>query len=247
MTPDALRRRLMTDPAGAQRAVEAARAEGGELASVVAECRAFEQGIDEALRVAPPHDLQQQLARVPFRADRRLSDGLSKTVWLAMAASLVLAVAVSVFTLRDAPPTTNSRIAEHLAWHWDHDGPAALMAALEVPSQPEQVQALLGAFGVQPSAELLNDVRLSKACPTPDGAGAHLVLATGDGPVTLYYMPRTTVPEAGEEHALADGMRAWAFNVDHGSVALVADAERDLPDLGRRIARQLVFPEGRSL
>jgi hypothetical protein len=249
MTPDELRRRLMTDPAGEQATAdaEAARAEDGDLARVVADCEAFERQLGDAMRVTPPEDLQQQLARVPFRAGRSPRSGPAPAVWLALAASLVLALAVSVFTPDSPAPAGDSRIAEHLTWHWDHDGPSVLSAALDAPARPEQVQSLLDSFGVQLAPELLADVRLSKVCPTPDGAGAHLVLATQEGPITLYYMPRTSVPDSGEAHALADGMRAWVFNVERGSIALVAEAERDLPELGQRIARQLVFPDGRSL
>lgn len=249
MTPDELRRRLMTDPAGEQTTAdaEAARAEGDVLAGVVEECESFERLLGDAMKVAPPDDLHQRLARVPFRAGRTGRSGPAPTVWLALAASLVLALAVSIFTLDDPALRTDARLAEHLAWHWDHDGPSVLAAALEAPARPDQVQTLLGAFGVQLAPELLSDVRLSKVCPTPDGAGAHLVLATGDGPITMYYMPRTSVPDSGETHALADGMQAWVFNVEHGSIALVAEADRDLPELGQHIARQLVFPDGRSL
>ena len=247
MNIDDLQRRLMTDPAHQREAAETARAEGGEAARLVEESDAFERLLGEAMHLEPPEDLQQQIGRTPFRAGRADRRTPGPAGWLAMAASLALALAVSLFLLRDAAPPVDGGMAEHLAWHWDHDGPTVLAAARSVPTPPGRVQALLDGFGVQLAPDLLADVRLSKICPTPDGAGAHLVLSTPDGPVTLYYMPRTTVPGSGDAYPLADGMRAWVFNVERGSVALVAERDRDLPALGQRIAAQLVFADDRAL
>ena len=247
MNPDELRRRLMTDPAGERAAADAGRDEGGEAARLVEESEAFERLLDEAMHVEPPEDLQQQLRQTPFRAGRRERGGPGAAGWLAMAASLTLAVAVTLFLLRDAAPPSDAGLAEHLAWHWAHDGPSVLAAARLGATPPRRVEELLADFGVELAPELLADVRLSKICPTPDGAGAHLILASPEGPVTLYYMPRTAVPASGESYPLADDMRAWVFNVERGSVALVGENDRDLPALGRRIAAQLVFPDDREL
>ncbi len=247
MKLDELQHRLMTDPASAREAAEAARAEGGEAARMVEESDALERLLDEAMKVRPPEGLQQQLRQTPFRAGRRKRGGPGAAGWLAMAASLTLAVAVTLFLVRDNAPPSDGGLAEHLAWHWEHDGPSVLAAARIGPTPSRRVEELLADFGVELAPELLDDVRLSKICPTPDGAGAHLVLATQDGPVTLYYMPRTSVPGSGEAHSLADGMRAWVFNVERGSVALVAERDRDLPALGREIASRLTFPDDRTL
>ncbi|NKI33560.1 DUF3379 domain-containing protein [Wenzhouxiangella sp. XN79A] len=247
MNLDELQRRLMTDPAREREAAAAARASGGEAARAVEESDAFERLLGEAMNVAPPDDLQHQLRQVPFRAGRRERRGPGAAGWLAMAASLTLAVAVTLFLLRDAAPPADGGLAAHLAWHWDHDGPTVLAAARTGPTPPARVQELLADFGVALAPELLADVRLSKICPTPDGAGAHLVLSAPDGPVTLYYMPHTVVPASGESYPLADDMRAWVFNVERGSVALVGDQGSDLPALGQRIAAQLVFQDDRSL
>lgn len=257
MNADDLRRRLMTDPGRHQADAERARAEGGEAASVVSECEDFERLLDEALYVEPPTDLEARLQQIPFRAGRQgdrdpaqdtATRGPGTMGWLAIAASLALALAVTVFTLRDNPAQTNTDLSAFLAQHWAHDGVETLAAALSGPSEaPDRVQALLAGFGVQLEPELLGDVQLTKVCPTPDGAGAHLILDTDDGPLTVYYMPRTQVPGSGESYALADGLHATVYNVERGSLALVTERNQNLPELARSIANRIIFADDRSL
>lgn len=250
MDADELRRRLMTDPAQHQDAADRARAEGGEAADVAAECAAFENLLDDAMHVDAPAELEPRLRRIPFRAGRDTT-GASRpgTVrWLAIAASLTLALAVTLFTLRDTQAPSDAALGEFLAEHWAYDGTEVLNAAFAGSGEsPDQVQALLAGFGVQLAPDLLAEVRLGKICPTPDGAGAHLVLETDDGPLTLYYMPRTQVTGSGESYRLADGLQAWVYNVASGSVALLTENGQDLPELGRRISNQLIFPDDRTL
>ena len=100
---------------------------------------------------------------------------------------------------------------------------------------------------MQLEPELLDQVRLTKFCPTPDGAGAHIVLATASGPVTLYYMPRTRLPSSPASIPLEGGMEAVALNVERGSLAVIADAGTDTPELAREIARQLAFAPGMTI
>ena len=132
--------------------------------------------------------------------------------------------------------------------HWQYDGPQVLAAAAgRVQADPDHVQRVLSEFGVQLEPELLDQVRLTKFCPTPDGAGAHIVLATASGPVTLYYMPRTRLPSSPASIPLEGGMEAVALNVERGSLAVIADAGTDTPELAREIARQLAFAPGMTI
>ncbi len=258
----------MTDPQRHRDEAETARAAGGEAGRVAAESEAFERLLDDALDVTPPDDLQTRLRQTAFRAGRASDAGVDAGIdtdrtpgrragrgpaaWLAMAATVTLAVAITVFTLREPAGDGDAQLAgpelgAFIARHWDHDGLEVLAAALTDPTEPAEVQALLEDFGVRLEPELLADVQLTKLCPTPDGAGAHLILATADGPLTLYYMPRTRVPGTGERYPLANGMQAWVYNVERGSIALVGQDDRDLPELALRISERLVFPGELSL
>ena len=102
-------------------------------------------------------------------------------------------------------------------------------------------------LGVHVEHELMETIRLAKFCPTPDGRGAHAVLETDGGPVTLFYMPRSQAPDAPRKVSLPDGKEGWLINVERGSMALIADSGRDARDLADEIQRQLSFTPGANL
>jgi len=239
------KRRLMTDPHARDPEMSAARRQGEEFADAAHESDQFEASLHDALNVPVPDKLAEDI----ILRQSMMTETRSHRAWpryLAVAAALVLAVAVSTFYLV-GPDAPEQDLGQHLAWHWEMDGVAALQASQTAPSDAEHIRRIFGQFGVHLDHELLEKVRLSKFCPTPDGAGAHAVLDTDDGPVTLFYMPNTRVPDAPHAVELPDGMESWVFNVEHGSMALVAEIGVDKPALAREIQRQLHFPPGINL
>ena len=239
------KRRLMTDPGDCSPEMRDARASDEEFAAVAAESDRFEAILHRALNLPVPHGLADSIIlRQSFDAEA------STRRWprlVALAAVLALAVAVTTFTMLPGK-TSMGDLQAHISWHWQHDGPQVLAAsANRTRADPNQVQHVLAEFGVQVEPALLDQVRLTKFCPTPDGAGAHIVLATASGPVTLYYMPRTRVPSSPARMQLEDGIEAVALNVERGSLAVVAESGVDTPQLAREIARQLAFAPGMTI
>lgn len=239
------KRRLMTDPADRSDAMRAARGAGGEFAGAAEESDRFEAKLHQALNVPVPHGLADSII-----LRQSLAEDSRKPRWpqlTALAAALALAVAVTTFTMLPGK-TSMSELQEHLSWHWQHDGPQVLaMSAGRAQPDPNQVQQVLSEFGIQLAPEMLERVRMTKFCPTPDGAGAHIVLATESGPVTLYYMPRTRVPSSPARIPLDGDMQAVALNVERGSLALIAEPGADAPELAREISRQLAFAPGMTI
>ena len=236
------KRRLMTDPADRSVEMRAARAAGGEFAAEAEASDRFEAKLHRALSVPAPRGLAESvILRNSLEQDSRRPRWPQLT---ALAAGLALAVAVTTFTLWPGK-TSMGALQQHLAWHWELDGPQVLAtAAARTQADPNQVQQVLSEFGVQLAPEMLEQVRLTKFCPTPDGAGAHIVLSTESGPVTLYYMPRTRLPTSPTRVRLEDGMEAFALNVERGSMALIAEPGTNMPILAREISRQLAFAPG---
>lgn len=239
------KKRLMTEPSDRSPEMRAARAAGDEFAAAAAESDRFEAVLHGALNVPVPHGLADSIIL------RQSLAGESKTrrwpQFVALAAVLALAVAVTTFTMLPGK-TSMGDLQQHISWHWQHDGPQVLAAsANRMQADPNQVQHVLSEFGVQVEPALLEQVRMTKFCPTPDGAGAHIVLATASGPVTLYYMPRTRVPSSPARIQLDDGMEAVALNVERGSLAVIAEPGVDAPELAREIARQLAFAPGMTI
>lgn len=246
------KRRLMTDPGLKTPEMREARQAGGEFAEAAARSDRFERSLRQALNVPVPHALAEQIIlRQSLESPERA--GLLRPAWLAMAAAVVLAVALTSVNLLDrgghshgpdrAMPTL-AQLQEHLAWHWSYDGPQAVAAALQQPTDRMQLAQLLSELGLQLEPALLERVRLGKFCPTPNGAGAHLVLVTDQGPITAYFMPRTRLPESPLELTLGDGQTSWAVNLERGSLALIAAPGRDLPALARELIEQLSIAPG---
>jgi len=238
-------RRLMTDPRDRSEEMRDARAAGGDFAAAAAESERFEALLHGALNVPVPAGLADSIIlRQSFENESKNSR------WpqlVALAAVLALAVAVTTFIMLPGK-TSMGDLQEHISWHWQHDGPQVLAASAgRLRADPDQVQQVLAEFGVQVEPELLAQVRMTKFCPTPDGAGAHIVLATASGPVTLYYMPRTRLPSSPASIPLDDGMEAVALNVERGSLAVIAEAGTNTPELAREIARQLAFAPGMTI
>lgn len=238
------KRRLMTDPGERSREMRDARSAGEQFADAAQESDRFETVLRRALEVQVPPGLAEEIIlrqSLENESRRRLWPQLT-----AVAAALAMAVAVATFML--FPKNSMVDLQQHVAWHWQHDGPQVLAAsAARLQADPDHVQQVLSELGVQIEPELLAQVRMTKFCPTPDGAGAHIVLATASGPVTLYYMPRTRLPSSPASIPLEGGMEAVALNVERGSLAVIAEAGMDTPELAREIARQLAFAPGMTI
>ena len=239
------KRRLMTDPYSRDADFVAARNQGQEFSDAAAQSDDFEKRLQAALDVPAPDKLAEDIilaqSMQPARPAARLR-------YLAAAAGLVLAVAAGTLVyISDGPihdHVHGNGIEQHLAWHWELDGPAAIAASKEWTGGEEETGRILSELGVHMGHDLLEKVRLTKFCPTPDGAGAHLVLASDAGPVTLFYMPKTRVENAPRVVTMPGGMEGRVINLERGSMAIVAEAGRDTQALVREIQAQLSFTPG---
>jgi len=247
------KRRLMTDPAASDAELREARAAGGDFADAAAESDRFERALQRALDVPAPNALADRIILEQSMSD---AGGAGWGRWASMAAALALAVALATFGLMERgdhhamPPVANgamptlAELEQHIAWHWQHDGPMTVSAAFDQPDDAERVQYVFSELGVQIEPELLSRIRLSKFCPTPNGAGAHVVMETDDGPVTVYFMPRTRIPTSPATVPLPNGRESLVINLERGSMALVAETGADMPELAQEIVRQLTFAPG---
>lgn len=239
------KRRLMTEPDSRDPEFLAARENDEACARAAAESEAFEEKLRMALEVPVPDKLAEDIL---LRQSMESPPARRKMpMFLAAAAALVLAVGVSVFVMFDSEVPGQHDLAEYLAWHWELDGPAAMTTSNHQPSDAEQIQRIFSDLGVHVEHELMESIRLAKFCPTPDGTGAHVVFETDEGPVTMFYMPRSQAPDAPRLVDLPDGMQGWLINLERGSMALVAEANRDTRDLADEIQRKLSFTPGQNL
>jgi hypothetical protein len=231
------KRRLMTDPADRSPEMREARTRTGEFADAAADSDHFEHALRRAAGVpAPPGLADRIILRQSLEGQRRTMRWVQ---WTAAAAALAIAVAVTVVLLN--PATSTADLQRHIVWHWKLDGPQVLAASLQGREDPGHVQEVLAELGAQLSPALLDEVRLTKFCPTPDGKGAHMVFDGQNGPVTVYYMPNTRLAESPVRLDIDGGMRSLAFNVERGSLAVLAEADTDTAALAERIREALQF------
>ncbi len=239
------KRQLMIAPRERAADMRQARAQGGGFALAAAESDHFEALLEGAFNVPVPKGLADSII-----LEQSLSEPPGWKRWpqlSAVAASMALAVALVTFLMVGDPGSDHLDIRAYLTGHWEHDGPQVMAVADSQPSSMERIEYVFAELGVQISPELMDQIRVSKFCPTPDGAGAHVVLATEQGPVTMYYMPRTHIPGAPTSFPLDGGMESTVVNLERGSLALVAQSGIKTPELVREISRQLSFVPGSTI
>lgn len=239
------KRKLMTDPHSRDPEFLAARENNEECARLAEESARFESRLKKALEVPVPDKLAEDILLA--QSMESSSSKHRMPVLLAMAAALLLAVGIGAFLMFDSEVSGQHDLAEYLAWHWQLDGADAVATSLHRPSEAEQIRRVFSDLGVHVEHELMESIRLAKFCPTPDGRGAHAVLETEDGPITLFYMPNSQAPDAPRKVSLPDGMEGWLINLERGSMALIAESGRNARDLADEIQRQLSFTPGVKL
>ncbi|MEE4172708.1 MAG: DUF3379 family protein [Xanthomonadales bacterium] len=197
--------------------------------AAVDEALAFEQRLENALRVPVDEEaLVESLLAAPKQAHRRFGP----PHWLALAASVFILAGVSGLLWVSVQPAGSPSVADYVANHYEHDGAAVLARAGEGTTRDE-VQAILTRLGAQASETLVSQIRFIKFCPTPDSRGAHMVLATQDGPATVIFMPAVQV----DEPLLLrfDGVSAQVVGLERGAAAIIGASDSAAEDLMTRL------------
>ncbi|OAB54835.1 hypothetical protein AY599_07615 [Leptolyngbya valderiana BDU 20041] len=241
-----LEQHLMTDPDLTNpEVVDAARADE-DCAAVLRESERFERDLHSAMTLPSRPGLAQDII------ERRKADHHRPELPWMLATAAALTLAIGVVALQMIPGEhdhahRSSDVWTQLAEHWTYDGQQALASSQTANSDPEDIEALLSGLGIDAERDLIDRVRLGKICPTPSGEGAHLVLTTDDGPITLILMPRTEAPPLPSSQTLSDGKEAWLIGLENGSMAVIADPDQGAFDLARRLGQQVRIGDQLSL
>lgn len=206
------------DPLNREPETLLARNSGPEFEQAAAEAEAFEQKLQAAMNMpVEAGTLTDTILAIPHKSARRVP------VWMAIAASLVLVAGVAI-TMKDGliQPDT---VEEYVAQHYNHDGKKFLAKAAQVVDADE-VGKVLSSWGLEVEPELLNRVTYIKKCITMDGLGAHMVVQTSEGPVTLIVMPKTAVTD--RELVEFDGMQAYLVSLGSASAAIIGRADQSV-------------------
>ncbi|MDX1380522.1 MAG: DUF3379 family protein [Xanthomonadales bacterium] len=222
---------LGAEPRSRDADIEAARRSGPEFEQAAAEAEAFEDRLEAALRVAAPDELLARIREIPDHpaatARRR---GPRWMAW-AMAASVVVAAGAATLVWNQSQRYES--VQDYVAAHFEEDGEMVLSRAVGFSSE-ERVHEMMARIGHTMDPALVESIRYIKICPTPDGRGAHMVVHTDTGPVTVIFMPGTEVRDG--QRLAFDGMHAELVALDHGAAAIIG-AEAQTLD-GARLALQ---------
>lgn len=198
-----------------------ARQSAPEFEAAAAEAEVFEKKLQAVVHVRPPADLLKQIqaiGRTPVRTRK----------WISLAVAATLLVAVSAGGLYYRHTHYWDSVESYVAQHFEHDGTRVIgRASVKMPDvDVERVLAKLDATADTP---LSGHIVYIKFCPTPDGRGAHMVVSTDQGPMTVIYMPEIQVNEG--EIVRFDQMHATLVNLEQGSAAIIGSQSQNVDGL----------------
>jgi len=206
-----------------------ARHSSPEFEAAAAEAEAFEDILQAAVSIQPPADLLNQIKGISQQPVRQRS-------WLplAMAASLLIVVGAAGLAWKQSHQWDS--VEAYIADHYSHDGSTVLAKAGENLSD-QAISRILASLEATADKDLSGRIKFIKFCPTPDGRGAHMVVSTDQGPMTIIYMPGTLVTDG--EVVDFDQMHALLVSLDHGSAAIIGERSQDVESLVATVRNSL--------
>jgi hypothetical protein len=198
-----------------------ARISSPEFEAAAQEAEVFERKLQSALNIEPPAELLGDIKAISLHPSPRRN-----WVPLALAATLVIAIGAAGIAWKQS--RSWSSIEEYLAEHYSHDG-HDLVTAMTDPAAEHEIQAIMASLGAKAGEQLSGSIKVIKFCPTPDGRGAHMVVNTDQGPMTIIFMPKTLVTDG--EMVNFDQMHALLVGLEHGSAAIIGEQSQSVEKL----------------
>jgi len=198
-----------------------ARNSSPEFETAAAEAEAFEEKLHSALNIQAPADLLEEIKSISQQPARRRS-----WVPLALAASLLITVGAVGLVWKQSQSWDS--VEAYLADHYSHDG-ATLVAKADDLISEQDITKIMASLNASADPELSSSIRFIKFCPTPDGRGAHMVIHTDQGPMTIIFMPETNVTDG--EMIEFDQMHALLVGLEHGSAAIIGKQSQSVENL----------------
>lgn len=228
-------RKLGAEPRGGDPEFIAARDSSPEHREAVIKAEALEDKIDRAAALSVPDDLLDMISAIPDRAER-------KRHWWPMAAAASLLVAVGAAGMTWKMNHSWESVEAYVTDHYRYDGEEVVARALQSPSG--DVHEVLAKFDLDAEPALAGIVSLVKFCPTPEGKGVHMVLATESGPVTVIYMPETQVTD--REMLAFDENEAMFVDLENGSAVIIGTVTQHIQDYYAVVHDSIVSLAARS-
>jgi hypothetical protein len=202
---------LGADPLNRDPETLRARNSAPEFETAAADADAFEEKLQTALKVQAPSGLLDEIKGITRQSARS-----RKWMPLAMAASVLITIGAVGLVWKQTH--TWDSVEEYIADHYTKDGPDLVARATTIVDG-EDIGKIMARLDAYMDQQLSGRVTFIKLCPTPDGRGAHMVVSTDQGPMTIIFMPRTAVVDGAI--VKFDQMQALLVSLEHGSVAII--------------------------
>ena len=198
-----------------------ARNSSPEFEAAAAEAEAFEEKLHSALNIQAPADLLEEIKSISRQPAQRRS-------WMPLALAASLLITVGAVGLVWKQSQSWDSVEAYLADHYSHDGAALVAKAGDLISE-QDIAKIMASLNASADPELSGSIQLIKFCPTPDGRGAHMVVHTEQGPMTIIFMPETSVIDG--EMIEFDQMHALLVGLEHGSAAIIGNQSQAVEKL----------------
>lgn len=207
--------------------------------AAAAEAAEFEDRLEEAFQIEAPRDLLDRIARIPAGSTPETGP-VSHRPWRWVAAAAVVVAGIAVASIAWYESTFQwESVNDYIVDHWRVDGAEFLGQADGQPVDPATVADLFEDYGMAVSPALAGRIDILGHCKTPGARGAHMIISTDQGPVTLIFMPEV---ETANGHILAfDHMVAATLQLERGSAVLIGPNEEVLAPV-YALARQGIRP-----
>jgi len=198
-----------------------ARQSAPEFEAAAVDAEAFEEKLEGAMQCQPPADLLDQIKGISQQPTQRRN-----WIPLAMAASLLVFIGSAGLVWKQSHQWES--VEAYIVDHYSYDG-GSVIAKAEDSFSDKTISKILARLDATAERQLSGRIKFIKHCPTPDGRGAHMVVSTNQGPMTIILMPKTQVTDG--EMVEFDQMHALLVNLDQGSVAIIGERSQSVESL----------------
>jgi hypothetical protein len=224
------KRILGAEPLSRDPEVLRARSSAPEFEEAAREAEDFERSLQRAIEISVDEAVLDTILEIPYRQEVRRPPR-----WMALAASiLIVAGAAGITWVQSRQPGT---IEEYVAQHHAHDG-VKMLAQTDGFADAGRIEEIMAGLQLSASGEFSGRITLIKYCPTMDGRGIHMIVATDTGPMQVIYMPGTQVDE-GHEFRFAS-MHAHLLNLAGGSVAVIGRLDQPVAGMDSLLRASLL-------
>lgn len=233
------KKRLGAEPRSQDPEILRARESAPEFRAAAEDAAKFEDKLQSALSIKAPGALMEQILRIP---EESTPDAVQvrarKWRWLAAAAVFVAVVGAASVAWYESTFHWDS-VDDYVVDHWATDGALFLELADGQPADAATVERMFASLDMAVSPALMERIDIIEKCRTPDSRGAHMVITTDHGPVTLIFMPKV---ETVNGHILEFGQQlAATLRLERGSALVIGPNEEVIASV-YAIAREGIRP-----